>query len=47
MCCVGVRGPEDSCEQSKLEKELHPLLMPVFHLQPYPDTKDIHTVVYQ
>ena len=42
-----MKGPEDLRTQSKIEKELYPLLKPVFHLRPYPDSKDIQMVVYQ
>ena len=41
-----MKGPEDLRDQGKLEKELYPLLKPVFRTRPYVDTKDIHRVVY-
>ena len=42
-----MKGPEDMRTQSKIEKELYPLLKPVFHLRPYSNSKDIQMVVFQ
>ena len=42
-----MKGPEDLHAKSKIEKEMYPLLKPVFHLHPFADSKDVQMVVYQ